>query len=134
MTGFEFSALLIGGLVFLWIIWATLHRLDMDSHSTPRAWLLPLSACTLLVAWTLWCILDEGLLAVFPAISASAWANQIWFDLLLAVSIALSFLVPEARRLGMKPLPWVFLVLTTGSIGLLAMTARILYLRAQACK
>jgi threonine dehydrogenase-like Zn-dependent dehydrogenase len=40
-------------------------------------------------------------------------------------------MVPEARRLGIRPLPWVVLVICSGAIGLLAMLARILYLKGR---
>ena len=94
-----------------------------------RMWLLPATLCVALALWTLYAILDEGLLAVWNEISRSLWANQIWFDLLLAGGIALTFLIPEARRLGMRPVPWTIAVAGTGCIALLAMLARVLYLR-----
>jgi hypothetical protein len=37
--------------------------------------------------------------------------------------------MPRARALGMRPLPWLLLVVCTGSIGLCAMFARVLYLQ-----
>ena len=94
-----------------------------------RVWLLPAILCAAFTLWTLYAILDEGLLAVWNEISRSLWANQIWFDLLLAAAVALTFLIPEARRLGMRPLPWTIAVAGTGCIALLAMLARVLYLR-----
>ncbi|MCX5739995.1 MAG: hypothetical protein NTZ61_16160, partial [Proteobacteria bacterium] len=60
------------------------------------------------------------------------WGNQIWIDLLSAVGIAWFLIVPQAKALGMRPLPWLVLVACTGCIGFLAMTARLLYLRDRA--
>ena len=101
-----------------------------QSRASSRAWMLPATLCAAFTLWTLYAILDEGLLAVWNEISRNLWANQIWFDLLLAAGIALTFLIPEARRLGMRPLPWTIAVAGTGCIALLAMLARVLYLRS----
>jgi hypothetical protein len=57
-----------------------------------------------------------------------AWGNQIWFDLLLAASVAFVSLLPRARALGMRPLPWFLAIVATGSIALCAFAARIAYL------
>ena len=92
-------------------------------------WRLPAIACAALFAWSLYAIATEGPTGFWPEHTRHAWGNQIWFDLLLAASVALAFLVPQARKLGMRPLPWVILVIFTGSIGLLAMTSRVMYLR-----
>ncbi len=58
----------------------------------------------------------------------NAWGNQIWLDLLLGIGIAFVLLVPRARAAGMHPLPWFICIACTGSIGLLAMVARCLFL------
>ena len=42
---------------------------------------------------------------------------------------AWALIVPRARALGMRPLPWLALIVGTGSVGLLAMAARMLYLQ-----
>jgi hypothetical protein len=46
----------------------------------------------------------------------------------LAISVAWFLLLPEAKKLGMQPLPWLALIICTGCIGLLAMLGRLLYL------
>ena len=129
MTSFELLALTVGAFVIAWIVFATAMKLDMGRVDSGRFWILPALASGALLAWTIGCIIDTGLLAVFDAVSASAWANQVWFDLLLAIAVAMAFLVPEARRLGMRPWFWVLAVVLTGSIGVLAMLARVLQLR-----
>lgn len=93
-------------------------------------WMLPAALCILFAVWTLYAVLGAGLTGFWDEHVNGLWGNQIWFDLLLAASVALSFLVPEARRLGMRPLLWVIIVICTGSIGLLAMTARVMALKA----
>ena len=52
---------------------------------------------------------------------------QIWFDLLCAIGIGWALLAPRARAAGIVPWPWLALTLALGSIGLLAMQARVLY-------
>ncbi len=66
MTFLEITALAVGGLVFFWIILATLSGLDMAARPNPRAWCLPASAGVLLLVWTLWCFMEQGLLADHP--------------------------------------------------------------------
>lgn len=96
------------------------------------AWIFPAIVSGLFLAWSLFAVVFEGPLGFWPVHTANAWGNQVWFDLLLAAGIALALMVPEARKLGMRPLPWSVLVLCTGSIGLLAMMARLMYLRDSA--
>ena len=71
-----------------------------------------------------------GWAGFWPLHQAGVWGNQIWFDLLLAVGVAWSLLLPRARSVGMRVVPWTLFVLATGSIGLCAMFARCLYLEA----
>lgn len=95
----------------------------------PGAWRLPATLCGLFSAWTLYTIATEGVLLVWTNHSSNAWGNQVWFDLLLAVSLSFAALAAKARSLGMTLLPWAVFVIATASIGLLAMMARILYLQ-----
>lgn len=50
-------------------------------------------------------------------------------SLLPALAVAWHLLVPEARSLEMRLPAWLARVASTGCIGLLAMRARLLYLR-----
>ena len=100
-----------------------------ETHA--RTWMFPATLCVAFSAWTVYAVVNEGILVVAQEISRSLWSNQIFIDLLLAGGIALAFVVPEARRLGMKPLPWVLATAATGCIGLLAMLARLLFLKAR---
>lgn len=98
----------------------------------PQAWIAVATTCAAFTGWSLYAIATGGPFGFWVEHTRNAWGVQIWFDLLLAATCALIFMVPEARRLGMIPLPWVALVLCSGAIGLLAMLARILYLRHRA--
>jgi hypothetical protein len=76
------------------------------------------------VALTVWAVYSEGYLAFVPAAwafaSGSAWGAQIVVDFLLGLSVALGFVVADARRRGLVWWPFLALTLTLGSIGPLA--------------
>ncbi|UIP08037.1 hypothetical protein LY632_06495 [Erythrobacter sp. SDW2] len=78
-----------------------------------------------LTAVTVW---SEGVWLVVENHTLNLWGIQVWYDLLLSVSIALFFILPRARAVGMNVLPWILLVALTASIGLLAMAARLFWL------
>lgn len=80
------------------------------------------------VAFTAWAVVSEGTLAFVPAAWAfaggSAWGAQIVVDFLIALTVALGFVVTDARRRGLSPWPWVALTCALGSIGLLSYLVR----------
>lgn len=94
-----------------------------------KTWLVPAALSLVYLLFSLVAVVTEGPLGFWPNHSQSLWGNQVWLDLLLAVGVAWAFVVPEAKTLGMRPLPWLVGILFSGSIGLLAMVARLLYLR-----
>jgi hypothetical protein len=95
------------------------------------AWRVPAGACAAFLAWSLAAVAVEGPLGFWAEHTRSLWGNQIWFDLLLAAGTAWCLLLPRARAVGMTPWPWLVLVLCTGSIGLMAALARLLWLEAR---
>lgn len=92
------------------------------------AWQVPAAVCGLFLAWSLFAVVTEGPLGFWAIHTGSAWANQVWFDLLIAITLVWTVLLPKARNLGMRPLPWAILILCTGCIGASAMFARVLWL------
>ena len=84
------------------------------------------------LAFSTLAIVTEGPTGFWPEHTRHLWGNQIWFDLLLAGTVAWAALVPRLRKAGMTPLPWAALIVATGSIGLLAMFARLSYLEREA--
>ncbi|MCU0888779.1 MAG: hypothetical protein MUC64_12350 [Rubritepida sp.] len=98
----------------------------------PRAWRVPAGLALAFLGFSLAAVLAEGPLGFWPEHTRNLWGNQIWFDLLLAAGVAWALMLPRARAAGMRPLPWLPLILGTGSIGLLAMLARLLQLEARA--
>ncbi len=100
-----------------------------DGARTKKSWMFPAAAALLFFLFSLNAVSAEGPLGFWTEHTRNLWGNQIWLDLLLAIGIGWFLVVPQAKALGMRPLPWLVLIACTGSIGLLAMTARLLYLR-----
>lgn len=94
-----------------------------------HAWFFPAVLALLFFAWSIASIVLEGPFGFWPEHTRNMWGNQIWFDLLLGIGIAWTFILPLAKEQGMKLPFWLLLILCTGSIGLLTMVARLLYLR-----
>ena len=91
-------------------------------------WLFPASVSFLFLLYSIQTILEEGSLGFWTSHTSSLWGTQIWVDLLIAIGVGWYFVVPRAKGLGMRTLPWVFIILGTGCIGFLAMVARVFYL------
>ena len=92
-------------------------------------WIVPAILSLAFLAFSLVTIAQEGLFGFWANHTEDLWGLQVWMDLLFAVAISWTFLVPEARKQDMAILPWGILVVCTASIGLWAMMARVLYLR-----
>jgi hypothetical protein len=120
------AALLAAGLFLVAVAARCLRPAD------PVPWRLPALASLLFLAFSVHAISAEGFFGFWPEHVRNAWGNQIWFDLLLAASVGFAALVPRARRVGMSPWPWALALVASGSVGLLAMFARILYLEDRA--
>ncbi|WP_108787812.1 hypothetical protein [Erythrobacter sp. Alg231-14] len=73
-------------------------------------------------------IYQEGVILVWTNHTTNMWGVQVWWDLLLAAGIALFFIVPRANKVGMIVPLWALFVVSTASIGLLAMCARLFWL------
>ncbi|ABC63753.1 hypothetical protein [Erythrobacter litoralis] len=97
----------------------------------------PLAAAGLSIAFALFTaftIAREGVGQVIANHNLNYWGTQVWYDLLIAVSIALFFILPRARAAGMHVVPWTIFVALTASIGLLAMVARLFWLERHAAR
>jgi hypothetical protein len=117
--------------VFTGILTLTL-AVKTDILKSNSIWIFPTVLCALFAAWSAAAIITEGQLGFWTEHTRNFWGYQIWFDLLLAASVAWGLIVPRAKIAGMQVLLWLALVLLSGSIGLLAMFARLLYLENNA--
>lgn len=73
-------------------------------------------------------IWQDGIVTFWTNHTANLTGTQVWWDLLISVTIAVFLIAPRARRVGMNVPLWTVLVLGTASIGLLAMLARLFWL------
>jgi hypothetical protein len=114
------------GLAFvLFAAWAA----QREVPAPKGAWRAAAGLSLLFLAFSLGAVVSEGPFGFWTEHTRNLWGQQIWFDLLLAAGTAWAALLPQARALGMRPWLWLLAVVCTGSIGLLAMLARLLYLR-----
>lgn len=77
-------------------------------------------------------IAQEGVIGFFTNHTQNLTGLQVWWDLVMCAMIALFFIAPRARKVGMNVVPWGLLVGGTASIGLLAMCARLFWLENRA--
>lgn len=82
-------------------------------------------------AFTAVALASEGVLPIWENHTANLWGVQVWWDLLIAVTIALVLIAPRARAAGMNLPLWFAFVVATASIGLLAMAARLFWIEAR---
>ena len=125
MDTFTILFLIGAALILPLMIYIATNRAEVGS---------PLVAGALSVAFglfTLFTIMREGLEQVVFNHNINFWGTQVWYDLVMAVTVALFFIVPRARAAGMSIVPWVVFVALTASVGLLAMVARLFWLERQ---
>lgn len=95
-------------------------------------WILAAVLGLAFLAFTAVTLAQEGVVQFWWNHTTSFAGNQVWFDLLLAVTISFVLLVPRAQAVGMRVLPWGIAVLLTASVALLPMLARVLWLEQKA--
>lgn len=77
-------------------------------------------------------IAREGLLGFIPNHVQSLWGTQVWYDLVICLVVALVFIVPRARAVGMNIPLWVLACGCSASLALLPMVARLFWLEQAA--
>lgn len=88
--------------------------------------------CAVFSVYTAIQITSEGVMMFFTNHTGNLTGIQVWWDLVMCVIIALFFIAPRARTVGMNVPLWALFVGSTASIGLLAMVARMFWLEQQA--
>lgn len=127
MTLFSTLALL----ALIPVIVITLTALRSGGVFRDKAWLVAAIVCGAFTLWSIAAILKEGPLGFWPIHTQSFWGNQVWFDLLMALTMAWVLILPRAKALGMRSPLWLIFILCSGSIGFSAMLARLLYLERE---
>lgn len=69
------------------------------------------------LALTLYALIDVGYLGIFDYHRHSSAGWQVFADLVIALVLILSWLIPHARANGRNPWIWVAITLATGCIG-----------------
>ncbi len=92
-----------------------------------KLWMIPALASLLFLAFTVQVVMAEGLFGFLSEHYRTGWGKQVGIDLISSITIGLFFAVAKAKRVGVRSLPWVILTVLTGSIGLFAFAARLLY-------
>ncbi|MCL9981728.1 MAG: hypothetical protein NBV60_01095 [Erythrobacter sp.] len=126
-----YVALFIGGIAAILVAvgWVLARRETIGSPALAAAVAGGFAAYSGVTIWA------EGLMPVLANHTSNLWGVQVWWDLLIAVTVALFLIAPRARAQGMSLPLWTALILATASIGLLAMCARLFWLeRATATK
>lgn len=119
-----FLALSLGGLVFgVAAIITIFLRLGVPGNA-----LLAGALSAGFAAFTAVTIATEGVWPVIVNHTSNLWGVQVWWDLLFSLSIGYFFALPRAKAAGMNLPLWTVFVLSTASIGLLAMIARLFWL------
>jgi hypothetical protein len=90
-------------------------------------WLVPALGSLAFLVFSIVVATREGPFGFIVEHSRNGWSAQITIDLVTSMLIAILFVAPVARRVGVRMAPWVVLILLTGSIGLLALVARVRY-------
>jgi hypothetical protein len=75
---------------------------------------LTLTAFLALTGVALW---QHGFLGIFAPLFQSSAGLQVFFDLVIALSLFLVWMWRDAKAAGRNPWPWIVLTLAVGSIG-----------------
>jgi len=66
---------------------------------------------------TIYALAEVGYVGIFDYQRHSPAGWQVFVDLVIALLLVLTWMIPEARRVGRNPWPWVALTLVLGSFG-----------------
>lgn len=80
---------------------------------------LPAVVLAPFLAFTLYCAYTGGLLGFVGHQLSAPWGVQVLLDLMLALSMFVFWMVPDARQRGLAAWPFAVIVLTCGSVGAL---------------
>lgn len=69
------------------------------------------------LALTLYAVYSVGYIGIFDYHRHSPAGWQVFADLVVALMIVICYMVPEAKKAGKNPWPWVVVTLFLGSIG-----------------
>jgi hypothetical protein len=81
------------------------------------------SVLTVFAAFTIYTsivVMNHGYTGFIELALTGGWGAQVFIDLCIALLLFMIWMVPDARERGIPFVPYVLLILTTGSVGALA--------------
>jgi hypothetical protein len=103
---------------------------DADKESSMRnRWMISAAAWAVFTAYTVKVVIEGGPLGFVSLHLSHAWGMQVIVDLVLAAIVALLYVSPQARAVGVRPAPYVLATITLGSVGLLAFVTHVEWAR-----
>lgn len=91
----------------------------------PKRWMVVLAVWVVFTAYSVKVVFVGGALGFLGVASAHPWGVQVLLDLFLAIFVALSYLNPKAKKLGVPRLPYIIATMTLGNVGLLPYVAHV---------
>ncbi|MFZ1741446.1 MAG: hypothetical protein WAT93_01255 [Pontixanthobacter sp.] len=126
LSAYEILALAGALIIIPLVIYLATNKRPAESVTVAASLAAGFGAFTAVTIWA------EGVLPVIINHTSNLWGVQVWFDLLISVTIALLFILPRARKVKMNVPLWALFVASTASIGLLAMVGRLFWLERAA--
>lgn len=128
------STYLLPTMAALFFLVFALYVQFAPAKSGKHAWIFPAMLSLMFFLFSAQTMVHEGALGFWTEHTRNRWGNQIWFDLLFATGIGWLLMVPQGKQLNMRLTLWLMLIASTGSVGFLAMVARMLFLQERAAK
>lgn len=100
-------------------VMATARARTIVERMTKKILLLSI-ALVVFTGWSVTIIADRGYLGFLTVARQEPWAAQMLVDVTIALTLFANWLVPDARRRGITPWPYVVAIVGLGSIGALA--------------
>ncbi|MBL8682055.1 MAG: hypothetical protein JNK05_23005 [Myxococcales bacterium] len=91
----------------------------------PKRWMVAIAVWLVFTAYSVKVSVVGGVLGFLGVPAAHPWGLQIVLDLFIAMFVALSYLNPKARKVGVPRIPYVIATMTLGSVGLLLYFAHV---------
>lgn len=128
MTLFQILPIAAGCLFLIITIWVLLK----PAKDGRRGWAIPSLLFILFTGFSIYTVATDGLIGFWNNHTVNASGNQVWFDLLLAIGIAWTLILPRARAQNMRLPLWLAFICCTGCVGVLAMLSRLFWLENEA--
>ena len=102
-----------------------------DLLETKGFWIFWAVYAAVYFVFSVYAIAEDGMIMFWINHTTNWVGNQVWIDLIFAITIGWILILPEARARNMSVPFWMVFILATATIGFGAMIARLLYLRSR---